>query len=60
MKQVDFTRPGVWQELFPKALALMAHLSKPLLTTIDSAREHLGHEHQHHELCSARGHAQLR
>jgi len=26
MKQVDFTRPGVWQELFPKALALMAHL----------------------------------
>ena len=31
-----------------------------LLTTIDGAREHPGHEHQHCELCSARGHARLR
>jgi hypothetical protein len=32
--QVDLTRPGVWAELFPHALALMAHLEsqthKPL------------------------------
>lgn len=28
MSQVDFTRPGPWTELFPRALALMGHLER--------------------------------
>ena len=28
MSQADLTRPGVWAQLFPKALGLMRHMEK--------------------------------